>query len=45
MGKFRVKVEKLAKKHISKHQKSGNKIALKKIEIILKELSEHPYTG
>lgn len=29
----------------SKYQNLGNKIALKKIEIILKELSEHPYTG
>ncbi|MDO5606815.1 MAG: Txe/YoeB family addiction module toxin [Capnocytophaga sp.] len=45
MGKFRVEIEKQAQKDIAKHQKSGNKSTLKKIEILLKELSEHPYTG
>ncbi len=45
MGKFRVKIEKLAKQHIFKHAKSGDKLALKKIDKILKELSEHPYSG
>ncbi|MCO5269221.1 MAG: Txe/YoeB family addiction module toxin [Brumimicrobium sp.] len=45
MGKFRVKVEKLAENDIKKHLKSGNKSSIKKIETFLLELSEHPYTG
>ena len=45
MGKFRLKIEELAKNHIAKHKKSGNKATIKKIETILLELSEHPYTG
>ncbi len=45
MGQFRVKVEKLAKGHIAQHTKSGKKAVIKKIERILYELSEHPYTG
>ncbi len=45
MGKFRVRIEKLAIKHIEKHFKSGNKSVVKKIEVILKELSVHPYEG
>ena len=43
MGKFRVKIEKLAEEDIKKHLKSGNKSAIKKIETILYELSEHPF--
>ena len=27
------------------HKKSGNKIVLKKLLVLLEELSEHPYTG
>lgn len=34
-----------AKKDIEKHRKSGNKSVLKKIELILKELKENPYSG
>jgi len=45
MGKFRVKIEKMAENDIKKHLKSGNKSSIKKIETILFELSEHPYTG
>lgn len=45
MGKFRVEITDLAKKHIWKHLKSGNQASIKKIEIILQELSETPYTG
>jgi toxin YoeB len=45
MGKFRVKIEKIAENDIQKHLKSGNKSTIRKIEIILLELSEHPYTG
>ncbi len=45
MGKFRIKVEDLAQKHLALHTKAGNKSTLKKIDKIFKELSEHPYTG
>jgi toxin YoeB len=45
MGKFRVEITELAKKQLEKHLKSGNKASIKKIGIILKELSEPPYSG
>ncbi len=45
MGKFRVEITELAKKQIAKHLKSGNQFSIKKIAIILQELSETPYTG
>jgi toxin YoeB len=45
MGKFRIKIEDLAERHIAKHYKSGNKATINKIATILQELSEHPYTG
>jgi toxin YoeB len=45
MGKFRVALTDKAKSDILKHYKSGNQASIKKIEQILKELSEDPYTG
>lgn len=45
MGKFRIKIEELAEIHIKKHLKSGNKALLNKLEKILIELQETPYTG
>ena len=45
MGKFRVKIEKLADEHFRKHFKSGDKASIKKIKQIVAELSEHPYIG
>lgn len=45
MGKFTVKVEKLAEEQLKKHLKSGDTASLKKIELIFKELSNSPYTG
>ena len=45
MGKFRVKITENAAKDIEKHYKSGDKASIKKIEIILVELAEHPYSG
>lgn len=45
MGKFRIEIEELAKFHIEKHIKSGNKSILKKLENILIELQETPYSG
>ncbi|MBZ9629096.1 Txe/YoeB family addiction module toxin [Psychroflexus sp. CAK1W] len=45
MGKFRIKVEKAARLDFDKVYKTGNKASIKKIEQIITELSEHPYTG
>ena len=45
MGKFRLKIEKLAELHLKKHIKSGNQAAIKKINIILVELQETPFQG
>ncbi|MBS1529290.1 MAG: Txe/YoeB family addiction module toxin [Bacteroidetes bacterium] len=45
MGQFTVKIEELAEKHLRQHHKSGDKASIKKIERILLELSETPYTG
>ena len=45
MGKFRVEIKPIAKKDIEKHIKSGNKSTINKIEKIIIELSENPYTG
>ena len=45
MGRFRIKIEKLAQNHIEKIYKTGNKGNIKKIEKILLELSETPYSG
>ena len=35
----------MQKKQIAKHLKSGNQASIKKIALILKELSENPYAG
>ena len=45
MGKFRLKVTKIAQKDIDKHIKSGNKNSIKAIEKIMVELSETPFEG
>ena len=45
MGKFTIKIEKLAENQLKKHLKSGNKASIKKIEQIFIELSQSPYTG
>lgn len=45
MGKFRVEVTEVAKQHIAQHYKLGNKSNIKKIEILLKELENNPYSG
>lgn len=34
-----------AQNDIAFHKKAGNKIVLKKLFVLLSELSEHPYTG
>ena len=45
MGKFRLKVTKIAQKDIDKHIKSGNKNSIKAIEKIMVELTENPFEG
>lgn len=45
MGKFRVEVEDLAKSHIQKHLKSGDRASIRILERILIELSETPFEG
>lgn len=45
MGKFELKIEKLAQKHLAQHFKNGDKASIKKIEKILIELTEHPFSG
>jgi len=45
MGKFRIEIEKLAQNDIEKFYKAGNKGNIKKIEKILLELTETPYSG
>ena len=45
MGKFRIEITKLAQQHLAKHYKSGNKPTIKKIQKMLLELSETPFSG
>ncbi len=45
MGKFGLKIEELAQRHIAKHFKSGDKSSIKKLEKVLIELTETPFTG
>jgi len=40
-----VELDEVAESHLEVHVKSGNKILLKKIQKLLKELEEHPETG
>ena len=45
MAKYKIEIKPLAQKQMLEHLKSGNKALIKKIEILVEELSEHPYTG
>lgn len=45
MGKFRVKIDDIAKRDFEKIYKSGDKASIKKLEKIVFELSEHPQIG
>lgn len=45
MGKFRIEIKPKAQNDLNKHFKSGNLASIKKIEKILLELSETPYSG
>lgn len=45
MGKYKIALTDRAQTHLSEWKKSGQLIALKKIERILLELSDTPFTG
>ncbi|ARS39890.1 Txe/YoeB family addiction module toxin [Sphingobacteriaceae bacterium GW460-11-11-14-LB5] len=45
MGKYFIEVEKLAKKDLEIHYKSGDKPSIRRINQIFIELSEHPEIG
>jgi toxin YoeB len=45
MGKYLIMLKPLAIDHLKIHKNFGNKAVLKKVEIIFRELENHPYTG
>ena len=45
MGKYLIIITEVAKKDFEKHKKAGNASLLKKVDKIINELKEHPYTG
>jgi toxin YoeB len=45
MGKYVIEIKPIAEKHIKEHQKSGDQASIKKLEKIIKELSETPFDG
>lgn len=45
MGKYFIEIKETAQKEIKLIQKSGDKSTIKKIELILLELENHPTTG
>ncbi|MEZ4908870.1 MAG: Txe/YoeB family addiction module toxin [Saprospiraceae bacterium] len=45
MGKYYVDVKETAKKDIQRIFRSGDKITIRKLEKIIQELAEHPYSG
>ncbi len=45
MGKYSIEIKETAQKEIKLIQKSGDKATIKKIELILLELENHPTTG
>jgi toxin YoeB len=42
---YRIDFTKQAQNDIEYHRKSGNKAILKKINTLLEEIAEHPFTG
>jgi toxin YoeB len=42
---YQIDITKQAQEDIEAHRKAGNKIILKKINTLLEELTEHPFTG
>lgn len=42
---YRLEITKQAQEDIANHKKSGNKILLKRIAVLLNELTVHPFKG
>jgi toxin YoeB len=42
---YQIDITKQAQEDIEAHKKAGNKAILKKINTLLEELTEHPFTG
>ena len=45
MGRYSVDIEKKAKIQLADLYNSGNKASIKRVEVIIAELEEHPETG
>lgn len=45
MGKYKITLTDLAKKQLRQHEKAGNKATIRKIDIIFRELANHPFSG
>lgn len=45
MGRYFIDIEKRAKKQLADLYKSGNRADIKRIEVIISELEEHPEIG
>jgi toxin YoeB len=45
MGRYSVEIEKKARKQLADLYRSGNKADIRKVEIIISELEEHPQLG
>ena len=45
MGKYFIEIKETAQKEMKQIQKSGDKATIKKLELILVELENHPTTG
>ncbi len=45
MGKYQIEISESAKIDLLKHKKSGNKATLKKIDQLISELRDHPFSG
>jgi len=45
MGQYTVNLTDLAKKQLKQHEKAGNRSTINRINKIVEELAEHPFTG
>ena len=45
MARFRVIIKKIAELHIREHYLSGDKASMKKVQRMIADLEEHPFTG
>lgn len=45
MGKYKIIIQPKAQKHLALHKRAGDKASIKKINLILQDLSKHPFKG